>query len=571
MSFYDDASWVLIPEGIKEDVVYAQKPTDGLGDLTFTRASDATRTNSAGEIERTPWNLYQFSSAFTNAAWLSGGGGTAVFTDNFATGPSGLFNASRWTAAAIDSQVRQNVATVGTTGTLSVYLRVLSGTKQVRLFINDTVIQQTVTVTTSWQRFTLTGAVGSSLVGAGRVGFANLSVLTNSDYILVADAQYVEGTDAKPYFATTNRQDVPRLDYRNADGTISTCPRLLLEPQRTNSIRNSTMVGAVAGSPGTLPTNWGATLGLTQTIVGTGTENGLQYIDLQFNGTASASSTRVRFEATTGIAGTVGQNWSASLWAKNVATPTPPNSTFMRISERNAGGTALAQGDLTITPTTTLQRFAYTRANTDATCAFVNFELAFFHTVGVAYDFTIRIAAPQMELGAYATTFIPTTTAAVTRLVDTASKTGVSSLIGQTEGTLYCEFNIGTDTFDGDLISVNNGSISNGFFVSFRSSKVVQLIVRTSSTNALIFQRVGAYPIGTNKIAVAYKNGDFAISLNGTAAQVNTSTITMPTGISVVELSVARLYTSPIPIAQAQAALFPTRLSNTELAQITTL
>jgi hypothetical protein len=159
----------------------------------------------------------------------------------------------------------------------------------------------------------------------------------------------------------------------------------------------------------------------------------------------------------------------------------------------------------------------------------------------------------------------------VTRVADAASKTGISSLIGQTEGTLYCEFNIGTDTFDGDLISVNNGSISNGFFVSFRSSKVVQLIVRTSSTNVLIFQRVGAYPIGTNKIAVAYKNGDFAISLNGTAAQVNTSTITMPTGISVVELSVARLYTSPIPIAQAQAALFPTRLSNTELAQITTL
>ena len=49
--FYDDASWLLIPEGIEEDIVFAQKPTNGTGDLTFTRASDATRTNSAGVIE----------------------------------------------------------------------------------------------------------------------------------------------------------------------------------------------------------------------------------------------------------------------------------------------------------------------------------------------------------------------------------------------------------------------------------------------------------------------------------------------------------------------------------------
>ncbi len=49
MSFYDDASWLLIPSGIEEDVVFAQKPTSGLGDLTFTRASDATYTDSTVE------------------------------------------------------------------------------------------------------------------------------------------------------------------------------------------------------------------------------------------------------------------------------------------------------------------------------------------------------------------------------------------------------------------------------------------------------------------------------------------------------------------------------------------
>ena len=65
---------------------------------------------------------------------------------------------------------------------------------------------------------------------------------------------------------------VPRLSYM-----YGSAPALLLEPQRTNSIRNSSMVGAAAGSPGTLPNNWASALlsGLTQTIVGTGTERGV--------------------------------------------------------------------------------------------------------------------------------------------------------------------------------------------------------------------------------------------------------------------------------------------------------
>jgi hypothetical protein len=94
---------------------------------------------------------------------------------------------------------------------------------------------------------------------------------------------------------------------------------------------------------------------------------------------------------------------------------------------------------------------------------------------------------------------------------------------------------------------------ANGIFVSYRSSSVVQLIVRTSSTNALIFQRIGSYPSGKNKIAVAYKNGDFAISLNGTAAQVNTSSITMPTSLDSVALFGDNLYAQTLPVPYAHS------------------
>jgi hypothetical protein len=312
-----------------------------------------------------------------------------------------------------------------------------------------------------------------------------------------------------------------------------------------------------------LPTNWGV-LGLTQTIVGTGTENGLQYIDLRFNGTASAGSTRVRFEATTGIAGTVGQNWSASLWAKNVDTPTPPNITFMRISERNAGGTALAQGDLTITPTTTLQRFAYTRANTDATCAFVNLELAFFHTVGAAYDFTIRIAAPQMELGAYATTWVPTTTAAVTRIKDDAQKTGVSSIIGQSAGTIFWDVNdvTGTTTGTGNPdFGIRNTAFTNWIGITTDTfATPFRIVVR--ATSGLLISYIAN--ITRAKAAVAWSSAGAVLYVNG--VQVGTSAVNPNFSFDRIDM-----LGGIISYKTNQAALFPTRLTNAQLAQLTTL
>jgi hypothetical protein len=43
MSLYDDASLILYPSGYKAGTAYSLKPTDGSGDLTFTRASDGNK------------------------------------------------------------------------------------------------------------------------------------------------------------------------------------------------------------------------------------------------------------------------------------------------------------------------------------------------------------------------------------------------------------------------------------------------------------------------------------------------------------------------------------------------
>jgi hypothetical protein len=52
-SFYEDASLVMIPSGYKTSKVYSAKPTDGAGDLSFTRSNDtATRVAPMGLLRR---------------------------------------------------------------------------------------------------------------------------------------------------------------------------------------------------------------------------------------------------------------------------------------------------------------------------------------------------------------------------------------------------------------------------------------------------------------------------------------------------------------------------------------
>jgi hypothetical protein len=179
----------------------------------------------------------------------------------------------------------------------------------------------------------------------------------------------------------------------------------------------------------------------------------------------------------------------------------------------------------------------------------------------------------QLETGSIATSYIPTTTAAVTRNADVVNLSGaVSGCIGQSEGTIYAEVDIQFNNRNADIIGLDSGSSANGFYLTIRNSSVIELRIRQNSTNALIFQRtVSSYPVGINKIAVSYKNGDFAISLNGTTTQVDTSTITMPS-VAITRASVVPSinFTLDQSVRVRSAALYTTRLTDSELAALTT-
>jgi hypothetical protein len=65
MSLLNEASFLVTPNGYKEDKLYAAIPTNGNGDMTVTRTGTATRVNEAGLVELVPYNLLTRSEEFT--------------------------------------------------------------------------------------------------------------------------------------------------------------------------------------------------------------------------------------------------------------------------------------------------------------------------------------------------------------------------------------------------------------------------------------------------------------------------------------------------------------------------
>jgi len=221
---------------------------------------------------------------------------------------------------------------------------------------------------------------------------------------------------------------------RNANGYLP-------EGSRTNFIRNGEAQGAVAGTPGTLPTNWTDTnaIGLTRTVVGSGVINGFNYLDIRLSGTPSVGTYELFPEALTGVgsrAASSGQIYTSSFYIGMIAgSLTGITSVNARVSGR-AAGVETEGTSQSITPTIDPTRVFAIRTLNNALTTEVMTELTVVVTA-VAIDVTFRIAAIQLELGYGVSSYIRTTTATVTRGADLLSMpTSALGGFSATQGTL---------------------------------------------------------------------------------------------------------------------------------------
>lgn len=354
----------------------------------------------------------------------------------------------------------------------------------------------------------------------------------------------------------------------------STSAGLTTEEARTNGIRNNTMQGTAPGTPGTPPTNWGLTTGggISSTVVGTGVEGGVPYLDVRFLGMATSTATLVTFfETPSGTAAATGQPWTSSFFLKlQAGTLTGIASAFVGFNEYNSGGASVkeSQAALPSLPTNAplpSGRFVYSATTSGgATTAFIAPYMYFIVSSGSTVDATFRFGAPQMEQGAFATTPILTSGTAVTRPQDYISANNAAWLF-QNAGTQYIATTpeqAGGTTL-GRMLSISDGTNSN-FFDIYQSTAA---IVGQTPIIALVSSYMPT--AGTAfKAAFAQSSSQSAIVANGGAASTGSNGAIPGTLTSAYignRVSGDRPYSGVVP----QNAYFPLALTTTQLQAIT--
>lgn len=364
---------------------------------------------------------------------------------------------------------------------------------------------------------------------------------------------------------------IPRLDYYTSGGTAG-CPALLVEASGSNLLLQSEAFnttwtplglnafgsGSVANSSGTTDPFGGTNSDYIQENASAGTHIILQTPSGQVSGTTytfscfakSAERTQINFLNNAGGGANATFNLSAGTATLGVGV-----SALIQNY-----GNGWYRCILTYTPTTTASfnvqiRLANASGNTSYTGT---------GTSGV------YVFGAQLEVGSIATSYIPTTTTSATRNADVVTLSGaVSGCIGQTEGTIYLETNSlvsgASDLFCFARATTNTVSISKN------STNIIQAIVYTSGPSPAFFIAASGTVSGNLKIAVAYKTGESALYINGVQIGTSSTAFSFTAALSQININLTGFFEGNGNQRIGALALYTTRLTNTELAALTTL
>ena len=551
MSLLDKASLIVTPNAYKESKLYSVVPNTTLGDMDVVRATTATRVNSAGLIEEVPRNLFTFSEQFNDVSWVGVG---ATVIANAGVSPNGTLTADRLTATSnLGALLKSSNQTIQVY-TQSIWVKSEIGTVSGSLLgISSSATKTDFIATTEWKRVT------NTVLSLGGTRNPQIRLDLSGTSILIWGAQLEAFPTATEYFPTTTRLNIPRIDYTNGS-----CPSLLVEPQRTNLLTYSNDFSNVSWVKQELTLTANSIISpdgtlnaykLTPTAVNSPHQLNKLSISASVSNTMSFYAKKGGYDLVECLDGASGFNGSKF----NLNTGTFTN-------QGTGVGSMISVGNgwyrCIVTVVTTGIRF------------YINNSSSYIGdgTSG------IYLWGTQFETASYPTSYIPTVASTVTRNADVISKTGISSLIGQTEGTLF---------FDGIVNNIQNAT-SNILNTNKTPSTISSIaLTKIKATNKIRFEQflgngtfVNIPLLSTNsfadgvrtKVAIRYKSGDFAMYINGNLEATNTSTYTNIGVKSELYLNDSgAIFAFQESVSFNSTQLYKTPLINSELQSLTTL
>jgi hypothetical protein len=542
-------------------------------------------------VELVPYNLFTYSEMFSQAIWIKA---NVNISANTTTAPNGTLTAdSIIENSALSSHVMWQIATLSaTTYTYSVYVKAISGSnRNVGILFNSTgkgvlinpsngsvvayfgTTSADVTITSDangWFRVSVT-ATTAAITEAMRIYLGSGTTWTapyqgdGTSGAYIWGAQLVEGTSALDYQMTETRLNIPRLDY-----SLGSCPNILLEPQRTNlALRSEEFDNA----------SWVKNAAIV-TANTTTSPSGIANAD-----TMTGSGLIATRAVSQVVALTLGTSYAATFYVKK------STNDFVQIYTYNATGGHFANFDINSgavgsvgttfgsNPTSSITSvgngwYRCSMVLSAAVTASSGFGIALVSSASAArlesntLSTSVFLWGAQLESGAYPTSYIPTSSASVTRNADVISRGNIftNGLITAAGGTWFVDIRNNLSLLadaGGDflILGVSQNIVDN----------CLRILGSTGTANRLfIFKRIGG--VSTSLYTTTTDTAKIAFKWNGSTLDVFVNGVKVVAATAYTETAMQNIFTDTKTRKYINSmALFPTPLTDTQCIALTTL
>jgi hypothetical protein len=504
----------------------------------------------------TPKNLLGFTELLTTG-WTNT---NTTDTQVAIAAPNGSANSIDVAATAGNGTLLASLSLLASPYTFSIWLRRKTGTGTVEITVDGTTYVSAA-VTADWQRFstTLTPTAGTRTPG--------IRIVTSGDAVYAWGAQLSDSASLDPYMPNFGAAPSaaaahgPRLDY---DPSTLAAKGLLVEEQRTNLLLYSDQFNdAVYVKVATT-----VTANATTAPDGTATADKI-----------ISDATNVQHSIGPSVTFASNTTYSLSVFAKAAERSSfafgprgngKPITTIFNLStlsfsgDNSAGGTIVSKSYQLLPNGWIRVVLVFTTDSSGTVPNNVNFSDTNFAVVAGNGVDGIFLWGSQLEAGSFATSYIPTAAATVTRNADVAFVATSQFPYSTTASSIVANVSLLSTAPTTSMFALSDGTINN-FINTYQTVGTAFAQIYSGGAPQAVITRTTVSAGVQTKTGIAVTTNDAAFVLNGGAAGTDTSVI-MPAAAANLYLGLNFNGSSnPLNGHIRQITYIPRRLTNAEL------